>query len=154
MNIAKHLPTLARWFARKPKQLPDLFAKIDTPCDCEPPRCDEARCMANQSGLFKLIDTARHPNAPASETPAKAKETPLSEQLYWPSTKLKTPRKRVPYIPTNESPWGIISYEQGKWRVALYYVWATREAAREEARKYSKSFNVRTRVVRLIVPTR
>jgi len=78
----------------------------------------------------------------------------LPEQT--PATAKETPRKRPTgfYIPTNESPWCIISHEKGRWIVALYYIWGTRQEARMQARKYSIAYGVPTRVVRAIIPTR
>lgn len=90
---------------------------------------------------------------PLIKMPVEAKETPRICDLI-PMPPVKPPRYRVPYIPTSESPWAVISYEKGRWRIALYYVWATRKEARKEAHAYSALNRVRTRVVRAIIPTR
>jgi len=92
------------------------------------------------------------------ETPAITKETPkeaqLFDQLYWPSTKLKTPRKRVPYIPTDESPWVVLKMRGGKWALAFSDLYDTRKDARKDATACRIALNCKTRVVRVIVPTR
>lgn len=134
---------LARLFSRKPKQasLP-LEQQIESVLKSAPelkgiPILQAAPKMPH----CRLIGDSLWQVSTTTETPAEAKETP---------------RKRVPsyYIPTEESPWIIISHENGKWVIALYYIWKTRAGARTQARAYSAAYNVRTRVVRAIVPTR
>jgi len=111
MNIKKHIPTFARWFASKPKQ-----------------------------AVLPLQTADNTTTGPAySFVLSQAKETP---------------RKRCAYIPTGESPWLVISKEKGKWIVALYYIWGTREEARTQASAYSAAYKVQTRVVRPLIPTR
>jgi hypothetical protein len=63
----------------------------------------------------------------------------------------ETPRKRVPYIATKDSPWAVIAYRQGKWvfESAHFTRWNARNAA-----SVIKCVNVQARVVRVIVPTR
>jgi len=64
-----------------------------------------------------------------------------------------SPRKRVAYIPTNESPWVFIYRAHGAWRIGVYYLYSSRAEARKDAAIYSKHHHVRTRVVRAIIPT-
>ncbi len=97
------------------------------------------------SAVDELIETIRN-NAEglyrveiSTETPAIAKETP---------------RKRCTYIPTNESPWCVLRYSYGKWILGFHELFDTREQARDEAKQLAENLNCKTRVVRLIVPTR
>lgn len=73
--------------------------------------------------------------------------------LVWenPPEAKETPRKRVPYIPTSESPWAVIAFRRGKWvfEEAQFTRWNARQSA-----KLLRTAGRQARVVRLIVPTR
>jgi len=128
MNLQKHLPTFFSWypyFSRKPKQaaLP-----------------------------LKIHSVEPWPDPPIG-TPATAKETPrMSDEAHIDRFITDSePRKRTAYIPTNESPWAIIVWYQGKWE--FYAIRPTRK----EGRALVKQLEYRgkpARVVRVIVPTR
>lgn len=65
--------------------------------------------------------------------------------------KLPTPNARCAYIPTDESPWGVIVWQGGKW--AFHSTRSTRNMARLHAGSICRA-GFPAKVVRLIVPTR
>lgn len=75
------------------------------------------------------------------------------DALVWenpPEVKEAT-RKRVPYIPTNESPWAVIVWRGNRWQ--FYDTRSTRDQARNLAGSLSRAGEP-ARVVRAIIPTR
>jgi len=88
----------------------------------------------------------------AGRMPADEPYTPIPSPLIdTPAIAKETPRKRVPYIPTDESPWSVIIYSGGKWKYDT--TWPTRRNARIYARNHH-GCGIKTRVVRAIIPTR
>jgi len=85
--------------------------------------------------------------------PATPKETPRStdEEHIDSLIEGSAPRKRCAYIPTNESPWAVISNTGEKWKFSG--VFPTRAEARNLAKSYHQS-GYKARVVRAIIPTR
>lgn len=76
---------------------------------------------------------------------------PLDHVRIQPNKLAETPRKRVPYIPTNESPWSVIVWRGKRWQ--FYGFRTTRDQARNLAGSLSRSGEP-ARVVRAIIPTR